>query len=400
MELHLTSESAIAAACGGAVLGASTMLKLSVNGNILGISGIVNGVCGSLIERNGSPWYWRVVFALGFVSAGAVLRSLAPATLQALPPTMSWGRVATAGALVGFGTSMGNGCTSGHGISGITRVSPRSIVATCTFMASAAATASFGASSEFFETGASTSDTAVATPDAIISSLILLAAIGSFYAVMSYFAGPTMAMAAAKSADHPARLATELTAASTFALALGISGMGKPEVVIAFLDVHNGTWNPTLAFVMGAALCITVPLYHLWIKSMIPVLNTKLEIPSRRNIDAKLLLGAAIFGVGWGLCGVCPGPALINIFAPNNGVMIWESRNGAFMVAMFAGTLLERMIKQQTHQRVSPICGEAVDAESPKPIDGAGVAFSGETVEAESLKVIDIAVPTGMVYNA
>ena len=80
MELHLTYDGAVAAAAGGAVLGAATMLKLAVNGNILGISGIVNGVCSNLVSKASSPWFWRVVFASGFIAGGAVLREVAPET--------------------------------------------------------------------------------------------------------------------------------------------------------------------------------------------------------------------------------------------------------------------------------------------------------------------------------
>ena len=355
MELHLTYDGAVAAAAGGAVLGAATMLKLAVNGNILGISGIVNGVCSNLVSKASSPWFWRVVFASGFIAGGAVLREVAPGTLQALPESMSWPRVLGAGVLVGFGTSMGNGCTSGHGISGLTRVSVRSLVATTTFMATAAATASLTATSDYFAAPAGAP--VVTASDAIAASLVLLGVLAVFGALASAVVGPATASAAAKSPDHPARLATEFTVAATFALALGLSGMGRPQQVIAFLDLHKGVWDPTLAFVMGAALGLTVPLFHLRIKSMIPVLNTKLELPSRTDIDLNLVAGAALFGVGWGLCGVCPGPALINVFAP--GPAIWESRNGAFIVAMLGGSLVEKLLAAKLAASSSPSSADA-----------------------------------------
>ena len=362
MELQLTYDGAVAAAAGGAVLGAATMLKLAVNGNILGISGIVNGVCSNLVSKTSSPWFWRVVFASGFIAGGAVLREVRPGTLQALPATMTWARVLGAGVLVGFGTSMGNGCTSGHGISGLTRVSVRSIAATATFMATAAATASITKTSDYF-TPVVTGSPVVDASDAITVSLVLLGVLGVFGALVSAAVGPSTASAAAKSPDHPARLATEFTVATTFALALGLSGMGRPQQVIAFLDLHKGVWDPTLAFVMGAALGLTVPLFHLRIKSMIPVLNTKLELPSRTDIDLNLLAGAALFGVGWGLCGVCPGPALINVFAP--GPAIWESRNGAFIVAMLGGSLVEKLLAAKLAATSSPTSADAGEQATP-----------------------------------
>ena len=129
-----------------------------------------------------------------------------------------------------------------------------------------------------------------------------------------------------------------------------------------------------------AALGLTVPLFHLRIKSMIPVLNTKLEIPSNTNVDAKLVVGAGAFGVGWGLCGVCPGPALINVFAP--GQAIWESRNGAFIAAMLGGTLVEKLLKQSAakssadagEQATTTTCGEQASYANLPTADGSAVS--------------------------
>lgn len=164
MHLVLSSDAAVSALAGGAVLGVSTITKLVINGNILGISGIVNGLCGVLVEPTSGPWGWRVAFTAGFLVAGAVLRAAAPQTLQALPDAMGWVRVVSAGALVGLGSSLGNGCTSGHGISGITRLSPRSIAATATFMATGILTASLSAASSAFTTTTATAEPAEPYP--------------------------------------------------------------------------------------------------------------------------------------------------------------------------------------------------------------------------------------------
>jgi uncharacterized protein len=386
MDLQMTMDGAVAAMAGGAVLGTATMVKLAVNGNILGISGIVNGICGTLVSRSSSPWYWRAVFTLGFLAAGMVLRAVAPEALQALPTSMSWARIVLAGALVGLGTSMGNGCTSGHGISGLTRLSKRSVVATATFMTSAACTASITATSGYFPTATADAPIVSATV-AIASSLVLLGVLGTFVGVLSTAVGPKTAAAAADSADHPARLATEFMAAMSFGLALGISGMGRAQQVAAFLDVHDGVWDPTLALVMGGALAVTLPLYHLHVKTMIPVLNIKLEIPSRTDIDLNLVVGAGLFGAGWGLCGVCPGPALINVFAP--GAMVWQSRNGAFIAAMLGGALVEQLIKQWRNDR-KIACMQCADEEAMPPAadqeaDAEAPATSKDCTAAETV---------------
>lgn len=95
-----------------------------------------------------------------------------------------------------------------------------------------------------------------------------------------------------------------------FGLGLIISGMANPAKVIGFLDI-TGVWDPTLAFVMGGALGVTTLAYRLILKRERPVFDTQFFIPTRRDLDAKLISGAALFGLGWGLIGLCPGPALV-----------------------------------------------------------------------------------------
>jgi uncharacterized membrane protein YedE/YeeE len=379
MDINMNADAAIAALCGGAVLGGATIVKLAVNGNILGISGIVNGMC-SVVAKPGAaePWRWRLAFLAGFVLAGGVLRTVAPATLQPLPVSMTWLHVGGAGALVGFGSSLGGGCTSGHGISGLTRLSVRSIAAVATFMATGILTASVFATSDLFGAGDSATPLPppVETPEAIVYSLALLVLVAAFVPVVSALAGGAAPAAASggssqfESPDHPARLATEVVVATVFGLGLGISGMGRPEQVISFLDVHEASWDPTLALVMGAALCVTVPLYHLRVKrdSFAPVLNCKLDLPPKTKVDAELIVGAVLFGAGWGLSGVCPGPALICIFAPaiDGDDLGWPlNRNGVFIGSMLGGTLVHMLLDEYV---ISPLNGkQGVTTTSEQP---------------------------------
>jgi uncharacterized protein len=94
-----------------------------------------------------------------------------------------------------------------------------------------------------------------------------------------------------------------------FALGLGISGMTRPVKVIGFLD-FTGHWDPSLAFVMIGAITIYFVAYRLIRTRSAPVLIEKFSIPQRTDIDRNLVVGAAVFGAGWGLSGFCPGPAL------------------------------------------------------------------------------------------
>lgn len=94
-----------------------------------------------------------------------------------------------------------------------------------------------------------------------------------------------------------------------FALGLGISGMTQPQKVISFLDIF-GAWDPSLMFVMMGALAVHAVVYPLIVRRRKPLLAAEFQIPKKREIDFKLIGGAMLFGLGWGLAGYCPAPAL------------------------------------------------------------------------------------------
>ncbi len=98
-------------------------------------------------------------------------------------------------------------------------------------------------------------------------------------------------------------------AGGLFGAGLVISQMTNPAKVIAFLDIF-GNWDPSLAFVMGGALLITFFGYRLVLGKNAPAFETKFYLPTSKNIDGRLISGAALFGIGWGLSGLCPGPAI------------------------------------------------------------------------------------------
>jgi len=120
-----------------------------------------------------------------------------------------------------------------------------------------------------------------------------------------------------------------------FGAGLAISGMTNPAKVLAFLDVF-GRWDPTLAFVMGSALAVTAIGFAVARRSSRPWLGEAFAIPTRSDIDARLIGGAALFGVGWGLVGLCPGPALANVSRGSGEVVV-------FVGAMIAGVVLHRV---------------------------------------------------------
>jgi uncharacterized membrane protein YedE/YeeE len=125
-----------------------------------------------------------------------------------------------------------------------------------------------------------------------------------------------------------------LVAGVLFGVGLAVSHMTNPAVVLGFLDVA-GDWNPTLAFVMGGALAVTAAGYRLVLRRPQPLLEPSFQLPTRRDVDARLVAGAAVFGIGWGLVGLCPGPALAALASGLPGVL-------AFVAALAGGSLLAR----------------------------------------------------------
>lgn len=125
---------------------------------------------------------------------------------------------------------------------------------------------------------------------------------------------------------------TALISGIIFGLGMAISGMTNTTRVLGFLDLF-GAWDPTLAFVMGGGLLVTTIGYRLVLRNPKPRFADRFSLPTRTDIDARLLGGAAIFGVGWGLVGYCPGPALA-------GLSYGYAQTLAFVPGMIVGLLL------------------------------------------------------------
>src|SRR4029453_6865898 len=109
---------------------------------------------------------------------------------------------------------------------------------------------------------------------------------------------------------------------AVFGLGLAISGMTDPAVVLGFLDVA-GRWNPALAFVMAGALAVAFAGFRLARGRAAPLLATRFGWPTSSAIDVRLIAGAALFGLGWGLAGYCPGPAVASLVALAPGTLIF-----------------------------------------------------------------------------
>ncbi|HNI61018.1 MAG TPA: YeeE/YedE family protein [Pseudomonadota bacterium] len=127
---------------------------------------------------------------------------------------------------------------------------------------------------------------------------------------------------------------TSLLLGFLFGTGLLVSGMTNPQKVQDFLD-FTGTWDPSLSLVLGGALLVSLISFPLIVKREKPVLGQKFHLPTAKDIDAKLVIGAALFGTGWGLSGFCPGPAMVSLSTGSTSAMI-------FVVAMLLGMALHR----------------------------------------------------------
>ncbi|MCJ2141330.1 YeeE/YedE family protein [Methylobacterium sp. E-066] len=132
------------------------------------------------------------------------------------------------------------------------------------------------------------------------------------------------------------RILAALAAGLTFGLGLALSGMLNPARVRGFLDVA-GAWDPSLVFVLGGAVTVSGLGFLLSRRLPGPVLETRFDLPTRRRIDAPLILGAALFGIGWGLSGFCPGPAVAALSTGAVPVLV-------FVVAMLIGMALHGLL--------------------------------------------------------
>lgn len=139
------------------------------------------------------------------------------------------------------------------------------------------------------------------------------------------------------------RIASAALAGLIFGIGLALSGMLDPDRVLGFLDIAGGRWDPTLVFVLGGAVGVAAIGFALTRRRAAPLFGESFDVPGAAAIDGKLLGGAAIFGVGWGLVGYCPGPAIASIgFA--------GTPTALFALAMVGGMLLHRLLPDSAAQ--------------------------------------------------
>ena len=339
----------LVAAAGGAVLGLAAAAKWVLTGRVLGVSGAVRG-----LVVGGDRSAWRLAFLAGLLGGGAVAGAINPGAFDVLPATFTAARAALGGLLVGWGASAGNGCTSGHGICGLSRLSRRSLAYVLTFMAAGAAGATLTGTPAALGVAPAPAPLVLAPSDLVLheGGLLLATAVLTCAALAAFArngrgagAGSADADAAAAAAAAAARkrvagVATDLAAGLLFAWGLAFAGMVRPTKVAGFLAPLAPSWDPSLAFVMAGAIAVALPAFQ-WVRCgaragapSAPLCGGAFGEPGG-SVDARLLGGGVLFGLGWGISGMCPGPALVALAgAPSAPI-------AAYCVAMAAGMALD-----------------------------------------------------------
>ena len=327
---------------GGVLLGLAVIGELALTGRVLGVSGAFKG----LVRGDRAPW--RVAFVGGLLAAGACARELGALDASVSTAMVSGARAACAGALVGVGTAMGRGCTSGHGIVGNSRLSARSAAYTVTFMLAGAVTATMLDTNEALGVDSTRYTLGRGARSAEADEFGLWVKVGAasacaFAAAWFYIAraiktgsddgkeGPSAAK------RHAIDVVVDGAAGFTFGLGLAVSGMMSPAKVSGFLSVTRASFDPSLMFVMGGAMAVTM------IGMRVIGAHTgrrpacsynSFDFSSNTKIDKPLLLGGVLFGAGWGLAGICPGPAMVSSVAtPSAENLMWIA---SFIAGMWA----------------------------------------------------------------
>ena len=132
------------------------------------------------------------------------------------------------------------------------------------------------------------------------------------------------------------RIIAAFLAGAVFGLGLVIGRMSDPNIVLGFLDVA-GDFDPSLLFVMAGAVCTTVIAFRFVLRRERPLFDADFHLPTAKVVDARLVAGAAIFGIGWGLSGYCPGPVLVGA-----GGGMWTAL--LFLPAMLVGGWVRRVV--------------------------------------------------------
>eukprot|EP01080_Neovahlkampfia_damariscottae_P004749 gene4749-8331_t len=327
---------------GGIFIAYSIITHLLINGKISGMSGALATVVRFRIFSGPSKdWEFKFTYVFGLLTGGWFLNLIPELASQAFNPnaivlknvkTFEWVYFILAGILVGFGTQLGSGCTSGHMLCGLARISLRSFVAVVVFCGTCFAWVKILNTPEFITR-------AYNVPLDLISlsiptarhAMIMLAVFGvvSLLYVLIYIS--TFIISKSEKHDQDYTNITETGEihkgpentsilhligffnAFVFSIGLGFAGMTKPQKVLGFFDI-GPYWDPSLFCIIIFTLIPSTIAYQLFVlRKVKPILAHEFCLPKSKKITIQLVLGAFLFGTGWALAGLCPGPLMANL---------------------------------------------------------------------------------------
>ncbi|KAF1991470.1 YeeE/YedE family integral membrane protein-like protein [Aulographum hederae CBS 113979] len=328
--------SPIESALGALLLHQATTALLYNNGTVLGASGLIRAFFTSFSIGS-------ILFLSGMMLSFFPVRAWLPELAPVYPAVdQSWNAALLTlgtGLMTGWGTRLGSGCTSGHMLSGLSRLNARSFLAVGVFFPTAMIT--FGYTHDGLRTSACSSITPCYTPTyPTVSTQKNLVAVTSSI-ILANLVLPDIAKSITGRRDY-ARATTWLTTGFTFGSGLLISGMASPSKVLSFfaLDFHPSLvsrqlykyphlfyWDPSLALILIFGVGPSL-VYNLYRGTTNPPTYEKkfwLNNKTLKDTDWKFVAGAAAFGVGWGLSGICPGPAVLRTVVQPSWGAVWMS---------------------------------------------------------------------------
>jgi len=332
---------------GGLIMSIASTLHLLLKGKITGISGTL------FRTITLGDFGYNICFLSGMILIPSLFRGFTKKSFynrileEPIPYTDSLSIIGffISGFLVGFGTKMANGCTSGHGVCGLPRLSKRSFAAIATFLVFGFGLGTLRYYVTFLENDFildKKRKDEIIIPDnvtKIISIIFFCLSIIVFILVMIF------KVIKGKTYEFKEILISFLIGA-LFSFGLIESGMAKRHLVILFLSIGKD-WDDTLICVLGAAVGLNLITFNLILKKMEkPIFHSKFQLPDKTEIDAKLLIGATIFGIGWGWGGICPGPGVLCFY-------LYMPQTIVFMFMVICGQLIESKIDKKIEDLLS-----------------------------------------------
>ena len=326
---------------GGLIMSIASTLHLLLKGKITGISGTL------FRTITLSDFGYNICFLSGMILIPSLIRSFTKKSFYnrvledsiAYTDSLSIIGFFISGFLVGFGTKMANGCTSGHGVCGLPRLSKRSFAAVGTFLVFGFGFATLRYYVKFLENDFildKKKKDKIIIPDNIIKIISII-----FFGLSIIIFILIMIFKVIKDKVYEFKeILISFLVGALFSLGLMESGMTKRHLVLLFLSIGKD-WDATLICVLGAAVGLNLITFNLILKKMKkPIFHNKFQLPDKTEIDTKLLIGAAIFGIGWGWAGICPGPGVLCFY-------FYMPQTIVFIFMVVCGQLIENKIDKK-----------------------------------------------------